>query len=71
MLPRKSQLAPLTEIMPIKRKDKWTKVEQDDFNKVKWIMARSTLITNPDFNETFTIHIDASALQLGEVIRQK
>ena len=34
-------------------------------------MARDTLLTYPDFNETFKIHTDASAFQLGAVIIQK
>ena len=49
----------------------WTKVEQDAFGKIKWTVARDTLSTNPDFNETFKIHINASSFQLGAVIRQK
>ena len=34
-------------------------------------MARDTLLTYTDFNETFLIHTDASALRLGSVIIQK
>ena len=34
-------------------------------------MAHNTLSTNPDFNETFKSHTDASAFQLGAVIIQK
>ena len=34
-------------------------------------MARDILLTYPDFNETFKIHTNASALQLGAVISQK
>ena len=39
--------------------------------KIKRIMAWDTLLTYPDFNETFKIHTDASVLQLGAVISQK
>ena len=39
-------------------------VEQDDFDKIKRIVAHNTLSTYPDFNETFKIHNDASAFQL-------
>ena len=46
-------------------------VKQDAFDKIKRIMARDTLLTYPDFNETFKIHTDASAFQLGVVISQK
>ena len=34
-------------------------------------MARDTLLTYPDFNQTFKIHTDASAFQLVAVIIQK
>ena len=34
-------------------------------------MARKTLLTCPDFNETFKIHTDASVFQLGAVIGHK
>ena len=47
------------------------KVEQNDFDKIKRIVARDTLSTYPDFNETFKICTDASALQLGAFIIQK
>ena len=44
------------------------KVEQDAFKKIKRIVARETFLTYPDFNETFKIHTDASAILLGAVI---
>ena len=50
------------------RKFEWTEVEQDVFEKIKRIMACNTLLTHPDFNETFRIHADASAFQLRAVI---
>ena len=34
-------------------------------------MARDNLLTYPYFNETFKIHTNASAFQLGAVISQK
>ena len=34
-------------------------------------MARDTLLTYPDCNETFKVHTNARAFQLGEVISQK
>ena len=39
--------------------------------KIKRIVARNTLLTYSDFNETFEIHTDDSAFRLGLVIRQK
>ena len=64
-------LAPLTKLTYMKRNFKWTQVEQDDFDEIKRIGARDTLLTYPDFNETFKIHTDGSASQLGAVIIQK
>ena len=64
-------LAPLTKWTSINRKFKWTKVEQYAFDKIKRIVAHDTLSTYTYFNETFQIHTDASAFQLGVVINQK
>ena len=49
-------------------KFKWTKTEQDSFDKIKLIVDRDTLLAHPDFNEGFKIHTDAKNLQLGVVI---
>ena len=35
------------------------------------IVARGTLLTYPDSNETFKVHMNACAFPLGEVIRKK
>ena len=40
-------------------------------SKQNRIVARDTLLNYPDFNETFKIHTNASALQLGAVISHK
>ena len=42
-----------------------------DTLKNKRIVDRDTLLTYPDFNETFKARTNASAFQLGAVIRQK
>ena len=63
-------LAALTKLTSMNRKFKWTKVEQYNFDKIKRIVAHDTLSTYPYFNETFQIHTDASAFQLGVVIVQ-
>ena len=60
-------LAPSTELTSIKRNFKCTEFEQDSFDEIKWIVSRNTLLTYPDSNETFKIHTDASAFQLGAV----
>ena len=56
-------LAPLTILTFIKIKFKWTQVKQDNFDKIKRIVDRDTLLTYPNFNETFKIYTDASAFQ--------
>ena len=72
MWPKRSYtLAPLTILTSIKQRLKWTQVKQDAFGENKRIVACNTLLTYPDFNETFKIHTDASAFQLGVVISQK
>ena len=72
MLPRRShKLAPLTKLTSIKRKFKWTQVKQDNFDEIKWIVARDNLLTYPDSNEAFKIHTNASAFQVGTVMSQK
>ena len=64
-------LAPFTKLISIKINFEWTQVKQDAFLKIKRIVARDTLLTYPDFNETFKIHTNASAIQLGAVISNK
>ena len=72
MWPRKSHtLAPLSRLTYIRRRFKWMQVEQDAFEKIKRIVARDTLLTDPGFNYTFKIHTDASPFQLGAIIIKK
>ena len=54
--------------MSSKMKFKWNKMEQDAFKEIKWIVARSTLLPYPSFNEAFKIHTDAIYFKLGAVI---
>ena len=68
---RSHTLLTLTKLTSIKKKFGLTQVKQDAFNKIKRIVDRYTLLNYPDFNETFKIHIDASAFRLGAVTRQK
>ena len=72
MWPRRSHtLAPLTKLTPINRKFKWTKVEQDAFDKIKRIVTRDALLNYPDFNEIFIIHTNASTFRLGTGISRR
>ena len=46
-------------------------MKQDAFEKIKLIVDLDTLLNHPGFNETFKIHTNASAFQLGSVISHK
>ena len=52
-------------------KFKWTKIEQDAFDKIKWIVACNNLLYYPYFNKQFKIQTDARIFQLGAVITKK
>ena len=72
MWPRQPHtLVTLTRLTSIKRKFEWTQVKQDDFDEIKLIVAHDTLLTYTDFNETFKINTNDSALKLGAFITQK
>ena len=64
-------LALLTIMMSNKSKFEWTKVERDSFNEIGRILTHDTLLTYLGINETFKIHTNASAFQLGVFIRDK
>ena len=68
---RSHMLVPLTKSTSIKRNFKWKQAEQGTFNEIKRIVEHDTLLIYPDFNETFKMHTDASAFQLGVVVIQK
>ena len=46
-------LAPLTNITFIKSKFKLTKIKKDDFDEIKQVVARNTLLAYLYFNKTF------------------
>ena len=57
MWPKRSHtLASLTRLTSINTKFKRIQVEQDDFDKIKRILARDTLFSYPYFNETVNSH---------------
>ena len=57
-------LVPLTRLLSIRLKFRWTQSKQYYFDEIKPILARNSLLTYLDFNETFKIYTDASTLQL-------
>ena len=70
-LSRSHTLAPLIKMTSNKRKFKWTKVKQDNFSETKRTVASNNLCTYLYFNETFKIHTNARAFQLGAFISHK
>jgi hypothetical protein len=69
--PRRSHtLAPLAALMSVAEQWKWNPYHQSVFETMKRIMARETLLAYPDFSKPFTIHTDASKVQLGACISQ-
>lgn len=67
---RSETLAPLTSLTSKEVKWLQTEVCQQSFYKIKKLKFREVLLSYPNFSESFEIHIDASATQLGSVIRQ-
>ena len=63
-------LAPLSKLTSNKVPWKWTEEHQQAFEEMKRIIAKETLLTYPNFSKPFTIHTDASDLQLGACISQ-
>ena len=63
-------LVPLTELTSDSVPWTWIKKHQKEFNAIKKIILRKTLLSYLNFNELFDIHTNASKLQLGAVSSQ-
>ena len=48
----------------------WSRECQKEFDRIKKLVSKETLLSYPNFNELFETHTDASKLQLGPVIIQ-
>ena len=68
---RSHRLQPLTNITSANVKFKWTAIEKNRFDKIKWIVARNILLSYPDFKKWFYIHINARKFQLCAFISQE
>ena len=68
---RSELLAPLSS--STYKRAKWTCTEchQKAFENIQIIVSRETVLTYPNFNETFEIYHDGSHTQLGVVICHK
>ncbi|GFH56268.1 hypothetical protein CTEN210_12744 [Chaetoceros tenuissimus] len=76
--PRRSHvLAPIVDLTKGYTKNKknkriqWTQACEKAFKDIKALIAKETMLAFPDFSKKFTIHTDASDLQLGAVISQE
>ena len=49
----------------------WSKEYQKAFDTIKNLVSRETLLSYPNFNESFEIHTDASKLQLDQKLVKK
>ena len=67
---RSSILTPLSSMTSKQDNWNWSKECQKAFDSIKKLVSKETLLSYPNFNKTFVIHIDASKLQLGAVISQ-
>ena len=63
-------LTPLSSVTFKQAKWNWNNEYQKEFDTIKKYVSRETLLSNPNFNKPFLIHMDASKLQLGGVISQ-
>ena len=71
---------PLTDLLPptttkknakIKSKDwKWEEAQEETFNKLKEILSSPPVLSYPDFQKPFELHIDASGKGLGAILYQ-
>ena len=64
---RSKILTPLSSMTPKQAKWNWSKECQKAFDTIKKLVSRVTLLSYPNFNEPFEIHMDKSKLQPGSV----
>ena len=74
--PKRSEIFPLlmelTKVGPTKNgPTEWTPACTEAFQQMKAIIAKDTILAYPHFSNNFTIHTDASDVQLGALIMQE
>ena len=69
---RSGILTPLSGMTSKQAKCKWnwSKECQKAFDTIKKLVSRETLLSYPNFNKPFIIHMEASKLLLGAAISQ-
>lgn len=63
-------LAPLAELAGKNSKFVWQAKHQAAFEEMKRMVKKYVLLSFPDYTQPFEIHVDASDLQLGAVLKQ-
>ena len=63
-------LAPLTAMTSKNVTFKWEKVHEDAFQQIKQMVAQDTMLIHPNFSQKFTLHTDASDIQISGVLPQ-
>jgi RNase H-like domain found in reverse transcriptase len=64
-------MAPLTDLLSMKKQFKWTEAHTDAFKQVQEAVMQSTMLSFPDYSLPFEIFCDASKYQVGAIIAQK
>jgi RNase H-like domain found in reverse transcriptase len=67
---RSAILAPITKLSSKNIPFVWGSEQQTAFEQMKALIAEDVLLQYPDPNTAFSIHPDASDVQLGSVIKQ-
>ena len=63
-------LTPLSSMTSKQAIWNWSKEYQKAFGTIQKLVSRETLLSYPNWNKPFIIHMDASKLQLGGVTSQ-
>ena len=66
-----SQIAtPLTSLLTKNTQFTWKKEQQDSFQKIKAVLSNTPVLMTPDFEQQFTIYVDACDVGAGAVLQQ-
>lgn len=65
-----TEVFPITEVLSTKRKFNWTQEAQQSFERIKYLLTTTPVLSNPDFTKKFYLHCDASDYGIGAVLVQ-